>query len=187
MYSDEAMSNISQRLALLEGYRKTVRIGIFGSFYNSRKEDLIGLRDFLRAQGYTNAKLSEDLDDRPEIDRKIDDPIKNRELSSQLIDESDIHIFVVCMKEESEPDTLIQSVSMELERLCTLREKGHLTADYVAVYLQKPLQDTSGGVFKGLIMTMKNDWVIVEFEEIQELFKASRQLCYDCLREMYGF
>ncbi|MEI7591284.1 MAG: hypothetical protein WCJ49_08270 [Deltaproteobacteria bacterium] len=187
MYSDNAMSNIHQRLALLDGYRKTVRIGIFGSFYNSRKNDLIQLRDYLRTQGYTNAKISEDLDDRLEEEWKIDNPIKNRELSTRLLNESDIHIFVVCMTGESDPVTLIQSVSMELERLCTLREKGHLTADCVVVYLQKPLKETSGGVFKGLVMSMKNDWVFVEFEEIQELFKTSRQLCYNCLREMYGF
>jgi hypothetical protein len=187
MYSNNAMSDIRQRLALMEGYRKTVRIGIFGSFYNSRKDDLIRLRDYLRGQGYTNARISEDLDDRPEGEQKLEDPIKNRELSTQLLNESDIHIFVVCRTGASDPVTLIQSVSMELERLCTLREKGHLTADYVVVYLQKPLQDTSGGVFKGLMMTMKNDWIFLDFEDIEELFKTSRQVCYNCLREMYGF
>lgn len=187
MYSDDAMSDIHQRLALLEEYRKTVRIGIFGSFYNSRKDDLIQLRDYLRDQGYPNAKISEDLDERSEEERKIEDSIKNRELSKQLLNESDIHIFVVCMAGESDPVTLIQSVSMELERLCTLREERRLTADYVVVYLQKPLQDTSGGVFKGLVMTMKNDWIFIEYEEIQELFKTSRQLCYNCLMEMHGF
>jgi hypothetical protein len=187
MYSDSARSDIHQRLALLGGYRKTVRIGIFGSFYNSHKKDLIALRDYLRSWGYENARISEDLDDRPEEERKIDDPKKSLELSERLINESDIHIFVVCKREKSEPDTLNQSVTMEFERVCTLRQTGHLTADYVAVFIQKPLKETSGGVFKGRVLTMQNEWFIEEFERIEEIFKISRQLCYDCLRKMHGF
>ncbi len=186
MYSHDAMSNINQRLALLQEYRKTVRIGIFGSFYNSRKDDLIWLRDYLKSQGYTQTRISEDLDDRSDEERKTDNPIVNRKLSTRLIDESDIHIFVVCSPETTEPLTLLQSVSMEIERVCTLREKGLLAAEHVVVYLQNPLKNTSGGVFKGLMMTMNNDWIFYDYDNIEELFTASRALCFECLREIHG-
>lgn len=162
-----AKSDRNLRLALLDSFKKSIRIGIFGSFYNSRKDDLIQLRDYLRKSGYTQARISEDLDERSEEERQIDTPIINRNLSIQLINESDIHIFILCMRKESEPPNLIQSVSMELERICTLREIGILNANYVGVYTEKQLLETGGGVFKGLVMTMANDWVIEEFEDIQ--------------------
>ncbi|MDO8841046.1 MAG: hypothetical protein Q7J09_01380 [Methanocalculus sp.] len=186
-YPPSAMQNINQRLALLESYKKEIRIGIFGSFYNSRKADLVRLRGFLRDCGYTQTRLSEDLDTRTEEERTIDNPIKNRELSIRLIDESDIHIFVLCMREESEPINLIQSASMELERVCTLREKGYLTANYVGVYLQNPLRDQAGGVFKGLVMKMENDWVIEDFLDIEDIFKPAMQFCYGCVCDIYNF
>jgi len=184
--SGDALSKNKEKLALLERYKKEVLIGIFGSFHGSRKKDLILLREFLISEGY-NARISEDLDDRYDEGKKIDDPQKNRELSVRLIDESDAHIFIFNERDENEPENLIQSVSMELERLHTLCENGHLSANYVAIYLQNQSLDSTGGVFKGLIMQKKNDWIIGKFKEIHELFKPVRQVCYDCLRDKFRF
>lgn len=175
------------RLASLDSFKKSIRIGIFGSFYNSRKDDLLQLRDYLRNSGYTQARISEDLDERSKDERQIDNPIINRDLSIQLINESDIHIFILCMRKESEPPNLIQSVSMELERIFTLRETGNLNANYVGVYIEKPLRDTGGGVFRGLVMTMENDWVIEDFDDIQDIFKPVMFFCLDSIRDIHNF
>ncbi len=45
--------------------KRELPIGIYGSFYQERKNYLLGLRDTLRRHGYLNACMSEDLDDSP--------------------------------------------------------------------------------------------------------------------------
>jgi hypothetical protein len=52
-------NDIEDQLGLLKDFKKSVSIAIFGSFFCDRKEDLIKLRDFLRDNGYSGAKISE--------------------------------------------------------------------------------------------------------------------------------
>jgi hypothetical protein len=62
-------------------------------------------------------------------ERENQDPDNDRKLSEQLILDSDIHIFVLPLKQKDEPANLIQSVSMEIERLYTLSEYGQNQID----------------------------------------------------------
>jgi hypothetical protein len=102
-----------------------------------------------------------------------------------LIMESDIHIFVLVQARENEPDNLIQSVSMEIERLHTLDDCGQKSANYVAVYAERGLKGTMGSVCEGLLLSKNGDWSVGEFDEIQELFRPARQFCMNCIQDLY--
>ncbi|WP_342678809.1 hypothetical protein [Methanofollis sp. UBA420] len=174
---------INARLARLESLKAQTPIGIYGSFYNNRKEDLIRLRDSLRKLGY-NARISEDLDDGSGNIGGISKSVWDRELSERLINESDAHIFVVPRRREGESDTLIQSVSMELERLNTLIECGTKKNQQIAVFYELGLMDLKewgvGAVFRGLI-DRSQSWTVGEFERINDLLPQARSFCFDAL------
>lgn len=184
--SEETSHHYSERRKQFDHYKRNTPIGIFGSFYESRKPGLISLKEFLSIAGY-RPRISEDLDTRKGKDRKIKDPVVDRELSERLIAESDIHLFVLVRERKDEPDNLIQSVSMEIERLHTLDNCGQKSAKYVAVYTETGLIGTMGSVCEGLLLSKNGDWQVQEFTEIQELFKPARQFCMNCIQDMYRF
>ncbi len=131
--SEESHHYYSERRRQFDRLKKNTPVGIFGSFYGSRKTDLRALQQFLLKDGYF-PRLSEDLEEEPGND--IKDPVRNRKLSERLIDESDIHIFILVRETEGDPPNLIQSVSMEMERLQTFHECKKKSARYVAVYVE---------------------------------------------------
>lgn len=184
--SEESNHYYSERRKQFDRLKRNTSIGIFGSFYQSRKLDLISLQKFLLEAGYI-PRISEDLDIRKGGDRKRKDPVLDRELSERLIAESDIHIFVLIRGRENEPDNLIQSVSMEIERLHTLDDCRQKSAKYVAVYAETGLIGTMGSVCEGLLLSKKGDWPVQEFDDIQEIFKPARQFCLNCIQDMYDF
>jgi hypothetical protein len=185
-FSKESVDYFSQRSKQLETLKRRTKIGIFGSFSGSRKAGLLALIKFLQKNGY-NARISEDLDTRPEHERKKKDPVCDRKLSEKLIRESDIHIFVLPLEHEGEPSNLAQSVSMEIERLHTLSECGKKTEKYVAVYAEAGLIGTMGSVCEGLVLSKKDDWTIEEYNEIQGIFKSARQFCMNCILDIYSY
>jgi hypothetical protein len=184
--SEESKRYFSERRTHLEHLKRTTPIGIFGSFYGPRKRDLIALKEFLLNAGYY-PRISEDLDVRTGKERKRRDPVVDRELSEHLIAGCDIHLFVLARENENEPGNLIQSVSMEMERLHTLSECGKKTEKYVAVYAETGLIGTMGSVCDGLLLSKKGDWTIEEYDEITEIFKPARQFCMNCMLDMYGY
>lgn len=185
-FSKESADYFSERNRQLASLKRRTKIGIFGSFYGSRKAGLLALKKFLCDNGY-DARISEDLDARPGHEREDRDPACDRKLSEKLIRESDIHIFVLPREQEDDPSNLIQSVSMEIERLHTLGECGKISAKYVAVYTEKDLLGKMGGVCEGLLLLKTGDWSIQEFNEIQEIFRPARQFCINCIQDMYCF
>lgn len=184
--SEETCHSYSERRKQFDRYKRDTPIGIFGSFYGSRKPGLISLKEFLLNAGYY-PRISEDLDTRKGKDRENKDPVVDRELSERLIAESDIHLFVLFRERKNEPDNLIQSVSMEIERLHTLDNCGQKSAKYVAVYSETGLIGTMGSVCEGLLLSKDGDWQVLEFGEIQEIFKPARQFCMNCIQDMYRF
>ena len=183
--SEESSHYYSERRKQFDHLKRNTPIGIFGSFYESRKPGLTSLKEFLVNAGY-NPRISEDLDTRKGKDRKIKDPVVDRELSERLIVESDIHLFVLVCERDCEPDNLIQSVSMEIERLHTLDDCGQKSAKYVAVYTETGLIGTMGSVCEGLLLSKTGDWHVQEFTDIREIFKPARQFCMNCIQDIYG-
>jgi hypothetical protein len=185
-FSKESKDYFALRNKQLASLKHQTKIGIFGSFFGSRKAGLLALKKFLCDNDY-NARISEDLDKRPEHERKNRDPACDRKLSEKLIRESDIHIFILPREQEDEPSNLIQSVSMEIERLHTLSECAKISGRYVAIYAEKDLLGKMGGVCEGLLLSKTGDWSIQEYHDIQEIFKPARQFCINCIMEMHGF
>jgi hypothetical protein len=185
-FSKDSVDYFTQRNKQLENLKKRTKIGIFGSFSGNRKSELLSLKKFLCDNGYY-AQISEDLDKRPQKERKNKDPTCDRKLSEKLIQESDIHIFVLPREHEGEPSNLIQSVSMEIEHLHTLSVCGKKSEKYVAVYAETGLIGKMGGVCEGLLALKKSDWVVEEFDVVQEIFKPARQFCLNCIQDMYSY
>lgn len=123
-----------------------------------------------------------DLDDRPHELRYRSDPQHDRLLSKQLIDRSEAHVFVLAMPKRDEPANLIQSVSMELERLTTLMEYGLKSRQDVMLLVQNGLTDciagSAGNVCKGLIIEKESDWEIEYYTHIDTTFKPMINFCY---------
>lgn len=184
--SEETDGNYSERKKQFDRLKRETPIGIFGSFYPSRKTGLLALKRFLWEAGYY-PRISEDLLLKKDRNRKKRDTLLDRELSERLIAESDIHLFVVVRGREDEPRNLIQSVSMEIERLHTLSDCGQKSAKYVAVYAETGLIGTMGSVCEGLLASKKGDWSIEEFDDIHEIFKPARQFCINCILDMYSY
>jgi hypothetical protein len=184
--SEEINHYYSERRKQFDCYKRDTPIGIFGSFYASRKQGLISLKEFLLNAGY-HPRISEDLDTRKGKDRNSKDPVVDRELSERLIAESDVHLFILVRERKNEPDNLIQSVSMEIERLHTLDTCGQKSAKYVAVYTETGLIGTMGSVCEGLLLSKNGDWQVQEFDTIHEIYKPARQFCMNCIQDMYRF
>jgi hypothetical protein len=175
-------SHISIRLSEFKRYKANTIIGIYGSFFEDNENELCKLRDYLVKNGY-NAIISKDIHD-DTIDSE-DEPFKRaRSASKKLIDTSHIHIFV--MKGRiGDPTHLIQSASMELERLNTLIEYGLKDSCPVIIYCEKGFIDISGSVCHGLIFERIGDWEVEEFEKIDDILVHARQYCYRKIREMF--
>ncbi len=184
--SEESIQYYSERRRQFNHLKKNTPIGIFGSFYKSRKEDLLLLKKSLHEAGYY-PRISEDLEIKKEGDPNIRNSMLDRELSERLINESDIHIFILVRKRDDEPDNLIQSVSMEIERLNTLNDCRQKSSKYVAVYAEVGLIGTMGSVFEGLLASKKSDWIVEEFDDIHEIFITARQFCLNCILDIYSF
>lgn len=184
--SGGSIDYFGRRNKQLDNLKANTKIGIFGSFYKTNKPDLLSLKKFLSDCGY-NVRISEDLDPRTLEEKNNRDPAYDRKLSENLIMESDFHLFILPGKRDNEPDNLIQSVSMEIERLHTLDECGEKSAKYVAVYTERGLIGTMGGVCEGLFLTKKDDWVIFEYVDVTDIFKPARQFCLNCIMDMYSY
>jgi hypothetical protein len=185
-FSRETVEYFSRRNKRLEFFKAKTKIGIFGSFSESRKPGLLALKQYLRENGY-DALISEDLDKRPVHERRKRDPAYDRKSSEQLIRESDVHIFILPQEHDEETANLAQSVSMEIERLHTLSECGQKSEKYVAVFAETGLIGTMGGVCEGLLLSKEGGWTIEEYQEIEEIFKPARQFCMNCIQDMYIF
>jgi hypothetical protein len=176
---------IADRVLLHRHFKEDTNIAIYGSFQQSRKRDLLALRDYLRANGYLNTRISEDYSDRqdPGIEGG---PIRDVNLSDLMMDESSIHIFVF-VKENQNEHYLIQSVSMEFQRLSTLIQHGIKEDQPAAIYIEDGLEKIAGGVFKGRIAQNKHGWDIGFFKNIEQIYKPARRFCERSLADLHGF
>jgi hypothetical protein len=184
--SEEETEYFAGRTKRLAELKATTKIGIFGSFFESRKNDLLALKNYLLENGY-DARISEDLDIRDSASREGLDPLNDLNLSESLIMDSDIHIFVLPARRGKEPEHLIQSVSMEIEHLYISDSYGKKSAKYVIVCVEKGLRVTMGGVCRGLLLKKEQDWIVFEFDEIAEIFQSIRQACLNFILEMSDY
>ena len=122
--------------------KRSVPIGIFGSFAPRNLEVLELIRDRLLADGY-NARISLDLGGESARGDDEDIDIHNLRVSHRLLDSSTICIFVVFLEADGEHN-INQSVSMEFERFCE-RDR---TSDAM-VLEEHGAREQAGGIFRG--------------------------------------
>ena len=103
-FSEDSNHYYSERKKQFDRLKKETPVGIFGSFYGSRKRDLLSLKGFLSHAGY-NARISEDLDTRMGAGRELQDFVLDRKLSDELIALSTIHLFILARERDDEPGT----------------------------------------------------------------------------------
>lgn len=182
-------SDNKARLLNFETFRHNVPIGIYGSFFGQRKDDLIKLRDHLKQHGF-NARISEDLDHRDPAESEVRNNTIDRELSEKLINDSKIHIFVLPLRREDEPSTLIQSVSMEMEKLITLIEYGHKSNQHCIILIETGLMGNDihgmGALARGLVVD-DNGWECADYVIIDDIFQLVRHFCTEHARDLCGF
>jgi hypothetical protein len=175
-------SIIHSRLSEFARYKINTIIGIYGSFLESNEQELISLRNYLVKNGY-HAVISKDIHN--DIIESESEPYKRaRTASKKLIDISHIHIFVLKGK-VGDSTHVMQSASMELERLNTLIEYGLKNPCPVIIYCEKGFIEISGSLCQGLLLERQDDWEIEEFEKIEDIFVHARQYCFRKIREMF--
>jgi hypothetical protein len=136
----EKQDGRDEEARLFQELKRDLPIGIYGSFYLEREIELIALRDFLRSNGYNNARISRDLDPREKNSESPKDSLLDLELSQTLINSSEVHIFVFHMPRAEDPGHLNQSVSIELGRLYDLLEFGIKNDQDVMILLEEGLR-----------------------------------------------
>lgn len=152
--------------------RRSVPVGIFGSFY---RHGLLGsLRDHLIDHGY-HAELSTDLENRIPRRKGEDEDVYNLRISMGLIDASAICIFVVFREHEGESN-VNQSVSQETQYLYDRQAMGKRPALSRALVL---VEDGSkpASLFRGLVKSCRPRWNEAQFSTEEELLIAARQFC----------
>jgi len=185
----EKQGGRDEEARLFQELKQDLPIGIYGSFYLEREVELIALRDFLRSNGYLNVRISRDLDPRSNDDEYVKDALVDRELSEQLIDSSEVHVFVFFMPETKDPGHLNQSVSMELERLYTLMEFGFKHDQDLIILLQnglrKEIKGCFGSVCLGLLKKIARSYPcdIIDFKRLKSKHNAVFHFCYRCVEK----
>lgn len=122
--------------------KRSIPIGIFGSFWHRNQPILEIIRARLRAAGY-NARLSFDLAQEHPQEENEDDDSYNLRISQLLLDQSCIHIFVFFAEADSE-HYINLSASMEFERLC--EQAGPHDA---LILIEEGMLALAGGYFRG--------------------------------------
>jgi hypothetical protein len=93
------------------------------------------------------------------------------------------------MPKSDEPVNLIQSVSMELERLTTLMEYGLKSQQDVMLLVQNGLTDctagSAGNVCKGLIVEKESAWYIEYYARVDTAVKPVNNFCYRCVEKRW--
>lgn len=173
-----------RRIEKLELLKQQTRIGIFGSFYESYKKDLLGLQRYLHDDLGYHARLSENMLDLLPRDYSDQDE-KNYALSEVLIENSDIHILVFPNPKKSDPHHLTQSVSIEYT-LIKERKKP-----YVVILCQKGLRDNApgsfGGVMKGSLKIVFPDFEaeIIDYESLEDTHPELIMICHRFLMKIH--
>ena len=158
--------------------KRSVPVGIFGSFH--RYDLLKSLRDHLIGHGYP-ARLSTDLEEFHPHTKGEDEDVYNFRISRELINGSDICIFVV-FHEHAGEENINQSVSQEAQYLYDQKDSGKRTALLrVLVLVEDGCKPAS--LFRGLVKAFRPRWNEAPFSTREDLLMAARQFCWNVVEE----
>lgn len=164
--------------------KQKTRIGIFGSFSEGHKEDLLALREYLHDElGYC-ARISEDLTYL--LSRSFSDTSsRDYGLSELLIEESDIHILVFPFPTDSDSHHFTQSATYEFALIKERRKRC------VILLCEEGLRDnvphSFGGVMKGslTIDTPGFECDIIDYDRLEDIYPQLTMICYRFVREIW--
>lgn len=168
---------IADEQRISSAQKRSIPIGIFGSFWPRNQPYLIAIRDWLREDGY-DARISLDLSIECPQGADEDDDSYNLRISHRLLDTSTIHLFVFFVEGDAEHN-INQSASMELERLFVQDRRQN------ALFIREEgVLEQSGGYLRGRWAEICRDlpWEPFSrdadgFETAIELKTAIRQFC----------
>lgn len=164
--------------------KQKTRIGIFGSFSEGHKEDLLALREYLHDElGYC-ARISEDLTHL--LSRSYSDTSsRDYALSELLIEKSDIHVLVFPFPTDSDSHHFTQSVSIEYALIKERRKPC------VVLLCEEGLRDSIphsfGGVMKGslTIDTPGFECDVIDYNSLEDIFPQLTMICYRFVRKIW--
>jgi hypothetical protein len=173
-----------RRVEELSLLKQQTRIGIFGSFSEDHKRDLLALRKYLHDElGYC-ARISEDLTHLLPHSYP-DKSSRDYALSELLIEESDIHILLFPFPTSSDCHHFTQSVTYEFA-LIKERKKP-----FVVLICEKGLRDdvphSFGGVMKGSLTIDTPDFEceIIEYISLKDTYSELTMICYRFMRKIW--
>lgn len=149
--------------------RKSVQIGIFGSF--QRIEHLRKCKEYLIAKGYTRTVLSFDLErEHPKLPDETGDAY-NLRISEELIRTSDIHIFYFFKALDSDDVPVNESAIQEYSIV-----SGQSRATGALVLVEEGT--TFAGLTRGLIDRNQGLVTHMDFDDPDETFGIVSHHCF---------
>ncbi|MBN2733862.1 MAG: hypothetical protein JXQ82_03270 [Methanomicrobiaceae archaeon] len=156
----------------LEIEKKSVQIGIFGSF--QRIEQLKLCKEYLFSKGYIHTRLSLDLEDKysPKAGESRDE--YNLKISEKLIETSDIHIIYFFKNCETDKVPVNESAVQEYR---IMSDKS--SPDKILVLIEE--KTSFSGLTRGLIS--RNDGYVthMNFKSVDETFRPVSNHCLKCI------
>jgi hypothetical protein len=157
-------------------FLKTVQIGIFGYFSQSRIDDLERVKESLTKRGL-NVKMSINLHE--VFPKRPDETYAGYSLriSEALYNSSKIYIFVLIPPAERET-RLLDSVGMEYG-WCYRDRKPH-----VATFVKKGTNLAT--LPQGALDSMRLTWTVDSYNKIDDIFATAIAYCESAIREMFS-
>jgi hypothetical protein len=157
--------------------KKIFNIGIFGSFYGRHLSELCSLRDFLRKNGYDNAKISYDLEE--QYPRQKGERIQkyNKRVSKLLVETSHFHIFLFFAEKDDEH-------YINNSALCEVSAADCLDKELVVIYIENKAKRKLGAYFEGFPDEHLGSWQIDHFTKVEEIYNPALFFCMNCVKSM---
>ncbi|QSZ66026.1 hypothetical protein RJ40_00170 [Methanofollis aquaemaris] len=152
--------SLDSQIIAINDLKKSLRIGIFGSFSGENLTLLRTARTFLREHHYHNTYLSIDLKDNPE-EKEIDEDVRNLRKSLTLVDMCQVHIFFFFNEHDGEHN-LNQSATLELGVLMGRKNRG-CPQKSTLIFCENGMDAQCRGLFKGIFAEADDFWRCTEF------------------------
>lgn len=157
----------------IEDQKRSVTIGIFGSFRGENLECLKKIRDYLKSSGWGNAKISCDVAPLPNDSDGGDRDQNNYRMSKKLIEDSEI--CIILFFDDEGDNTINQAALIEL---------GTMNAqmiDQVLVLHSKEFIPKRGSILRGAVLDAQY-CIEDEFEDCDNtVLERCLLFCHDYL------
>jgi len=158
-------------------FLRTICIGIFGYFSQSRIDELKRVKECLIKRGF-NVKMSIDLAETYIQRPNETDANYSLRLSEALYESSDVYIFILIPPNGPEV-RILDSVGMEYG-WCYRDRKP-----YVAILIKRGYDLAT--LPQGALDSMQKTWTIHSYGNIEEVFAAVIKYCESAIREMHNW